>query len=130
LLNLIAGWDARHRLRAVLLAFPDAEVVVDITEHMESEPESLASESQEAAREEAATHAPMIVLTEGKTDAEFLEAALEVLYLHLPDVVRFLDHGPQARRRGVRACTRRSGVRCGRDCEPGRRRFRQRHRWS
>jgi hypothetical protein len=27
LLNLIAGWDARNRLRAVLLAFPDAEVV-------------------------------------------------------------------------------------------------------
>lgn len=95
LLNLIAGWDARHRLRAVLLAFPDAEVVVDITEHMESGPESLASESQEAAREEAATHAPIIVLTEGKTDAEFLEAALGVLYPHLPDLVRFLDYEPK-----------------------------------
>jgi hypothetical protein len=92
LLNLIAGWDARHRLRAVLLAFPDAEVIVDITERMESEPESLASESQEAVREEAATHAPMIVLTEGRTDAEFLAAALGVLYPHLTDLVRFLDY--------------------------------------
>lgn len=95
LLNLIAGWDARHRLRAVLLAFPDAAVIVDITEHMESEPESLASESQEAVREEAATQAPMIVLTEGKTDAEFLEAALGVLYPHLMDLVRFLDYEPK-----------------------------------
>ncbi len=34
----------------------------------------------------------MVVLTEGKTDAEFLAAALPVLYPHLTDLVRFLDY--------------------------------------
>jgi hypothetical protein len=34
----------------------------------------------------------MIVLTEGKTDAEFLGAALTLLYPHLTDLVRFLDY--------------------------------------
>jgi hypothetical protein len=36
-------------------------------------------------------HAPLIVLTEGTTDAEFRRMAFAVLYPHLTDLVRFLD---------------------------------------
>jgi hypothetical protein len=51
LLSLIEHWDNRHRLRAVLLALPDAEVVFDVTwlgenRWRESEPELLASATQ------------------------------------------------------------------------------------
>ena len=41
----------------------------------------------------------MVVLTEGRTDAEFLAAALAVLYPHLTDLVRFLDY--ERRRDGL-----------------------------
>jgi hypothetical protein len=88
--------DDRRRLRAVLLAFPDAEVSLDVTwmreyEWLGGESRSLASRAQGASRDNAASHAPVIVLTEGATDAEFLGAALAVLYPHLTDLVRFLD---------------------------------------
>jgi len=97
LMELIADWDDRHRLRAVLLAFPDAEVALDVSWWDEEgwiacEPRSLASTCRQAVRRAAATHVPMVVLTEGKTDAEFLAAALPVLYPHLTDLVRFLDY--------------------------------------
>jgi hypothetical protein len=98
LLDLIDGWDPRYALRAFLLAFPDALVELDVTELHENDwlgfdPETLASETLTALRLEAAAHAPMVVLTEGSTDAEFLSAALMLRYPYLVDLVRFLDYG-------------------------------------
>jgi hypothetical protein len=92
-----ARWDARRRLRIALLAFPDAEVTFDATwlgdyGWLGGGPGTLASRAQGASRDNAASHAPVVVLTEGITDAEFLSSALAVLYPHLTDLVRFLDY--------------------------------------
>ncbi len=67
LMELIAEWDARRRLRAVLLAFPDADVIVDVSWWEEDGwidcgPGSLASTCQRITWQAAATHVPMIVL--------------------------------------------------------------------
>jgi hypothetical protein len=108
------GWDVRRRLRAVLLSFPDAEVALDVTWPDEyrwpgSGPGSLASNAQGILRNEAAAHAPMVVLTEGRNDTEFLNVGLMILYPHLSDLVRFLDYerkpegGASAALRMVRA---------------------------
>jgi hypothetical protein len=114
LLDSEDGWDTLRRLRAILLAFPDADVTIDVTwlgEYgwRESEPAALASNAQAAVRDKTAVHAPVIVLTEGTTDAEFLSTALSVLHPHLTDLVRFLDYerkpegGASAVLRAVRA---------------------------
>jgi hypothetical protein len=97
LMERLRNWDDRRKLRAALLAFPDREVVLDVTANgiygwPDSGPTELASHAQTVVRQAATTYAPMIVLTEGKTDAEFLEAGLEVLYPHLTDLVRFFDY--------------------------------------
>lgn len=114
LLGLISEWETRRRLRAVLLAIPDAEVVLEIPfdpdyPWLGVDQKIIASESQKKMYQTAATHVPAIVLTEGKTDAEFLRDSLEVLYPHLTDLVRFMDYeqrpeaGIGALMRGVRA---------------------------
>jgi hypothetical protein len=98
LMEELADLDVRYALRAALLAFPDAEVVLDITGLEksgyldESERECLASEAAAAIGEVAGRHAPVVVLTEGRTDAEFLAAGLAVLYPYLTDLIRFLDY--------------------------------------
>jgi HEPN/Toprim N-terminal domain 1 len=97
LMKLLQNWDDRLALRAALLAFPEGEVVLDLTANgeygwPESEPAKLASHAQVAVQEAATTYAPMIVLTEGRTDAEFLRDGLELLYPHLTDLVRFFDY--------------------------------------
>jgi hypothetical protein len=89
------GWDARRRLRVMLLAFPDAEVTLDatwISGWHASDPGAALSAAQTTVRDYLSAHSPLIVLTEGKTDAEFLGTALAVLYPHLTDLVRFLDY--------------------------------------
>jgi hypothetical protein len=88
------GWDVRRRLRLILLAFPDAEVTLDATwvgGWHAPDPGTLLSKAQWTIRDNAAAHSPLIVLTEGKTDAEFLRTALAMLYPHLTDLVSFLD---------------------------------------
>lgn len=98
LLDELDQWDERFVMRAALLAFPDAEVVLDVTEleengwMNESEPVSLASGSIGEIRTAAAIHAPVVVLTEGRTDAEFLSSALTITQPHLTDLIRFLDY--------------------------------------
>ena len=103
----------RHVLRAVLIAFPDAEVTLDLTDLVITELEStglepielnlsegpedhrlpwMACDAAAAIRRAAAVNAPVVVLTEGRTDAEFLTAGLKVLYPHLTDLIRFLDY--------------------------------------
>jgi hypothetical protein len=98
LLREIDYWDDRYALRIVLLAFPDAEVVLDIStvngfEYLaESALASLASRAAQTISGMAGMHAPTVVLTEGRTDAEFLAAALAIIYPHLTDLIRFLDY--------------------------------------
>jgi hypothetical protein len=96
-------WDERLALRACLLALPDEEVVLRLTELGaagylgDNDPAGLASDALEATWASAAAHSPIVVLTEGSTDAEFLGTALAVIYPHLTDLVRFLDyqHSPE-----------------------------------
>jgi HEPN/Toprim N-terminal domain 1 len=90
-------WAERHVLRAVLMAFPDAEVTLDLTELNQSERPrdrllSMASDAAASTRRSAAVNGPVVVLTEGRTDAEFLTAGLRILYPHLTDLIRFLDY--------------------------------------
>jgi hypothetical protein len=101
-------WDERHVLRAVLMAFPDAEVTLDLTELKLAELNLveqnfaedwgdqplpwMVSDSAGVMRRSAAVNAPVVVLTEGRTDAEFLAAGLKILYPHLTDLIRFLDY--------------------------------------
>jgi len=91
-------WTERHVLRAVLMAFPNAEVTLDVTDLERSEDRedcrliSMASDSAARTRRAAAVNGPIVVLTEGRTDAEFLTAGLNVLYPHLTDLIRFLDY--------------------------------------
>jgi len=94
----LRDWDQRLALRLVLLALPDAEVVLDITDIKddasrlrEDEAAVLASNAAQVIRG-TGIHAPVVVLTEGRTDAEFLSAGLQVLYPHLTDLIRFLDY--------------------------------------
>jgi hypothetical protein len=77
--------------RACLVAFPDSEVILDVRELHEvwwedplSDPETLPSSMRWSD--------PVIVLTEGKNDTEFLRESLEILYPHLVDLIRFLDY--------------------------------------
>jgi hypothetical protein len=106
LLDQIYGWDERFAVRAVLLAFPDAEVVLDITDFVETEvggyeqPGLLASDATEVIAAMAGMHAPVVVLTEGRTDAEFLKAGLAILYPYLDDLIRFLDYETERRPEG------------------------------
>ncbi|QLH19305.1 hypothetical protein [Streptomyces sp. Rer75] len=83
-------------LRAALLALPDAEVVMYV-EESEGDPDAellqLCSLARDALHSMAMEHAPLVVLTEGSTDVAILKPALELLYPHLTDLVRFMDYG-------------------------------------
>jgi hypothetical protein len=98
LLSIVVDWHPPYALRAVLLAFPDEDVCLDATRLVEDDlgegedPAKISSEALATLRTQAGSHAPIVVLTEGRTDAEFLSAALELLLPHLTDVVRFLDY--------------------------------------
>jgi hypothetical protein len=96
-----AGW---HRLRLVTHAVPDIEVVLDVSDLVdggwlvEDELDTMPSVTQERLAVESSNKSPIVVLTEGSTDAEVLRAGLQLLYPHLTDLVRFLD--PRARSEG------------------------------
>jgi len=96
LLEQINGFNFLRRLRAILLAFPEAEVVLDSTELDTRLPQELPAwnsrDAVAALKHKARAHAPIVVLTEGKTDAEFLKAALTILYPYLTDLITFLDY--------------------------------------
>ncbi|MEV0811282.1 hypothetical protein [Micromonospora sp. NPDC050200] len=107
LLNLIpdeaenARW---HRLRLVTHAVPDIEVILDVSDLVhdgwlvKDELDTMPSVAQERWTAESSARSPIVVLTEGSTDAEFLSAGLKLLYPHLTDLVRFLD--PRAKSEG------------------------------
>jgi hypothetical protein len=96
LLEELAGWDPRYALRAVLLAYPEADVIfaaADIGAGPEQpQPAFLPSGAMAAVSARAGVYAPVVVLTEGRTDAGFLMAGLKVLRPHLTDLIRFLDY--------------------------------------
>ena len=90
--------DERLALRAALLAWPDDEVRLDVTDlvadgWINDYPAGICASGLNAMRAIAAAHAPIVVLTEGKTDIAVLEPALRLLYPHLGDLVRFMDYG-------------------------------------
>jgi hypothetical protein len=97
-LDLIDYWEWRHALRLLLVAFPDQEVELNLTDLVEGGwlDADVANFRPSAAmttlRQTLATHAPIVVLTEGRTDAEFLQGSLLLLYPHFKDLVRFLDY--------------------------------------
>ncbi|MFC6023633.1 hypothetical protein ACFP2T_46705 [Plantactinospora solaniradicis] len=95
LLDLLDSLDYRYALRLGLLAFPDEQVTVTLSDRgegwLEEECGTTASDSLLFMQLLGATYSPTVVLTEGRTDAEFLSGALSILYPHLTDLVRFLD---------------------------------------
>jgi hypothetical protein len=97
LMSLIKDAGRRIALRAVLLARPDDEVRLDITYLVAmgalETTDALCSSGLKAMRAAASAHTPIVVLTEGKSDIEFLEPALRLLYPHLVDLIRFMDFG-------------------------------------
>jgi hypothetical protein len=96
LMDELADWEPRQALRAVLLAFPESDVVLaigDIPDGLELPPPTpLPSGAMASASARAGVSAPVVVLTEGRTDAEFLMAGLKVLRPYLSDLIRFLDY--------------------------------------
>ena len=96
--ELVAYLWLPFALRLTLIAFPDQEVWLDITRlvedglHDDEIPETIASQALTNLRLQTSAHNPIVILTEGKTDAEFLRAAVEILYPHLDDLLRFLDY--------------------------------------
>jgi hypothetical protein len=93
--------DGRRTLRLALLATPDAEVRLEVTDlvhggWLSGSTVELASGAMDDMRAVASSHAPTVVLTEGRTDAEFLSDALEIRYPHLTDLIRFLDFDQKA----------------------------------
>jgi len=100
--NHLLRWDERLALRAVLLSFPDWEVTLEVA-HLEgarilrdARRGLMASDAVTVLDGMARMYAPVIVLTEGRTDAEFLKAGLDILYPYLRDLIRFLDYDQRA----------------------------------
>jgi hypothetical protein len=98
LMFLIDEEDERLALRAALLARPDDEVRLDVTDlvaggWLDECPAGICTTDLNTMRAVAAVHSPIVVLTEGKTDIAVLEPALRLLYPHLNDLVRFMDYG-------------------------------------
>lgn len=101
LMSLITDVDRRIALWAALMACPGEEVRFDVT-HMYAMGaletiDGLCSNGLAAVRAAGSAHAPIVVLAEGRTDIEFLEPALRLLYPHLVDLMRFMDFGQRPR---------------------------------
>ena len=96
LMDELDGWDPRCALRAVMLAFPGADVVLAVAGTAggtwQAPPGALRPHAAVGTGAGGGGSAPVVVLTEGRTDAEFLEAGLKVLRPYLIDMIRFLDY--------------------------------------
>jgi hypothetical protein len=87
--------DVRLCLRATIECCPDGLVCVDVTDLIEGgwleqneDPREVALLSFGWAERYAS---PIVVLTEGSTDAQILETSLAVIYPHLQEFIRFTD---------------------------------------
>lgn len=98
MLDLIDDWEWRHVLRLLLTVWPEEQVELNLTDLNDdgwldgSEADSLASSALASLRSTASAHTPIVVLNEGRTDSEFLAAALRLLYPDLQDLIKFLDY--------------------------------------
>lgn len=88
--------DLRYLLRGLLDALPDAvEVVLDYTSlatggyYEEDEP--ICARARMKWVEDHPAYGPIVVLTEGRSDARILAAAIELISPHLIDLFGFLD---------------------------------------
>lgn len=98
LMDRVDEEDGRLALRAFLMARPDDEVRLDVTDLVaggwyEDVPAGICASGLSTMRAVAAAHAPIVVLTEGKSDIAVLEPAFRLLRPHLSDLVRFMDYG-------------------------------------
>lgn len=95
LLELFDELDHRHLLRAASLAFPDEDVVLDITDIIGGgwvDPDELPRQTALENFSGPVTHGlPVIIITEGKFDREVLKAAIELRRPHLSQYLTFLD---------------------------------------
>ncbi len=102
LFDLWSDGDVRLCLRAVLECRPDSLVSVDVTDLIDGGwllPDEDPRETALLQFGWAERHAsPIVVLTEGSTDAKILETALSVTYPHLRGFIRFSDfsHQPES----------------------------------
>jgi hypothetical protein len=99
LLDLWEYTDIRLCLRAVLECRPSDVVTLDVTDLIDGGWLPIDEDPREAALSAfgwAERYAsPIVVLTEGSTDARVLEAALEIVYPHLRGFIRFADFSHQ-----------------------------------
>lgn len=93
------GWslDPRFVLRLVLEEAPaDLEVALELTEVVSrgyvAYGADFCAKAFDAQHGIGSVFGPLIVMTEGRTDAEFLDQALRILRPHLVSYVRFLDY--------------------------------------
>lgn len=96
LMDLWEEWDTRVQMRAILEALPHTtEVRIDFTDVVFGGWVDLDTNPHQATLEwmtdEAVSGSPVVVLTEGQTDARFLQSAVEILKPHLIDYLRFVD---------------------------------------
>jgi hypothetical protein len=98
--------DLRFTIRAMLLGDQSQEVVLDISPFIFKEAANrlrmveartdVCSNALADMRDTAAINAPMVVLTEGATDARLLSAALTITHPHLEDLIRFMNFDQKA----------------------------------
>jgi hypothetical protein len=101
LLDMWKDADPRLLLGAVLLACADdAEVTLDVSELVEGgwvdddfDPQTVAIEHFSYS---LANGSPPVVITEGSSDARFLQAAVQIRYPHLKSYIKFFDFGDGA----------------------------------
>jgi hypothetical protein len=96
LLNQLRDWDERYAVRVILGVFPEYDVRLDLTVFVEDEELSndIPAECENAVgaiRGFGSAYSPVVVLTEGRSDAAVLTRALGLLYPHLTDMIRFMD---------------------------------------
>ncbi|MEU5298575.1 hypothetical protein [Streptomyces umbrinus] len=103
LLHMLEYSEPGFALKAALLGLPDAEVLLILDgnhiDDVAGDPDllHLCSDAAEVVHAQSAAHAPMVVLTEGHSDVAILEPALNLLYPHLTDLVRFMDYNNSPR---------------------------------
>ena len=100
------GADPRHLVRLATDKAPDAdEVVYDLTPlvvrgHYEDGAE-ITRDAEYFMQQDFLLKRRVIVLTEGKSDMEFLERSLTILYPHLVDYFHFFDFTRESAEGGV-----------------------------
>lgn len=99
LVELVETVEDLALLSLVCNAMPDAQIRFEVTWFVERRSDgyldALCARRRETLWRRSARHSPVVVLTEGKTDAEFLSAALGILLPHLLGLIRFMDYEPK-----------------------------------